>query len=276
MGIKERKPVTPGQRFAALDTYEDITKKEPEKSLISPLSKCGGRDNAGRVSVRSRGGGNKIFYRIIDFKRDKDGVPAKVVSIEYDPNRNCRIALLEYEDGERRYILAPDTLAVGSLVESGEDVEIKVGNSLPIKNIPIGTFVHNVELKRGEGGKLARSAGGQVQLIAKEGNYAILKLPSSEQRMVHINCRATIGQVGNLDIKNIALGKAGKSRHIGRRPHVRGVAMNPCDHPHGGGEGRSGIGRKHPVSPTGKPALGYKTRKKRKPSDRFILVRRAK
>ena len=273
MGLKTRNPLTPGQRFRIDNDLADITKGEPEKSLLSPLRRSLGRDWRGRISSRHRGGGNKIMYRLIDFKRNKD-MPAKVLGIEYDPNRNARIALLEYEDGEKRYILAPLGLNDGDRIESGTDVDIKPGNALPLSSIPIGTTIHNVELEPGAGGKMARSAGAAVMLVAKEGNYGIVKLPSGEQRMVHVSCRATVGQIGNLDAKNVVLGKAGKMRHIGRRPEVRGVVMNPCDHPHGGGEGKSGIGRKHPVTPWGKPTMGKKTRKPRRRSERFILIRR--
>ncbi len=273
MGLKKRNPVTPGQRFQIADDYSEITKNQPEKSLLAPLVRSAGRDWRGRVSARHRGGGNKRMYRIIDFKRDKD-MPARVLGIEYDPNRNARIALLEYEDKEKRYILAPLGLMVGETVSSGEDVDIKPGNALPLRSIPVGTMIHNVELQPGEGGKLARSAGAGVMLVAKEGNYGIVKLPSGEQRMIHVSCRATVGQLGNVDAKNVSLGKAGRKRHRGRRPHVRGVVMNPCDHPHGGGEGKSPIGKKSPVTPWGKPTLGFKTRKPRRISDRFILVRR--
>jgi len=274
MPVKERKPTSPGSRFQIVDTYEDLTKFKAERSLTEPLKKHSGRGYLGRVSMRHRGGGNRRKYRIIDFVRDKDNLSAKVMGIEYDPNRNVRIALLQYEDGEKSYILAPLDLKVGETVESGEEAEIKVGNALPLKNIPVGSVVHNVELKRGRGGQLARSAGAAISLLAKEGEYAIVKMPSGEQRMIHLLCRATLGQLGNLDAKNVRLGKAGKKRHLGRRPEVRGVAMNPCDHPHGGGEGKSGIGRIHPVSPWGQPALGYKTRRGKRPSDRFILTRR--
>jgi large subunit ribosomal protein L2 len=273
MGLKKKNPVTPGQRFQIADDFSEVTKQKPEKSLLVPLRKAGGRDWRGRVSARHRGGGNKRMYRVIDFRRDK-GLPAKVIGFEYDPNRNARIALLEYEDGEKRYILAPLGLAVGEAVQSGTDVDIKPGNALPLDSIPVGTMIHNVELEPGAGGRLARSAGSGVMLVAKEGNYAIIKLPSGEQRMVHLSCRATVGQVGNVDAKNVILGKAGRRRYLGRRPHVRGVVMNPCDHPHGGGEGKSPIGKKHPVTPWGKPALGKISRKPRKRSDRFILIRR--
>ena len=273
MGLKKRNPVTPGQRFQTVDDFDDITKKKPEKSLLVPLRKTSGRDWRGRVSARHRGGGSKRMYRIIDFKRTKD-MPAKVLGIEYDPNRNARIALLEYEDKEKRYILAPLGLTVGETVSSGEDVDIKPGNALSLSSIPVGTMIHNVELEPGAGGKLARSAGAGVMLVAKEGGYGIVKLPSGEQRMVHLSCRATVGQIGNVDAKNVSLGKAGRKRHLGWRPRVRGVVMNPCDHPHGGGEGKAPIGKKSPVTPWGKPTLGLKTRKPRRRSERFILIRR--
>ena len=273
MGIKKINPRTDGQRFRIADDYADLTKFEPEKSLLAPLHRNAGRGASGRVSMRHRGGGNKIMYRIIDFKRDKN-IKAKVLGIEYDPNRNARIALLQYDDGEKRYILAPLGLAVGEMLDSGSEAEIKTGNALPLRSIPIGTMIHNVELEPGAGGKLGRSAGTGIMLVAKDGDYATIKLPSGEQRMVHASCRATVGQIGNIDAKNVQLGKAGKKRHIGRRPEVRGVAMNPCDHPHGGGEGKSGIGRIHPVSPWGKPALGKKTRKPRRRSERFIIIHR--
>lgn len=250
--------------------FDEITKTEPEKSLLAPLKKTGGRNNAGRITVRFRGGGHKRMYRIIDFKRDKDGVPAKVAAIEYDPNRSAHIALLHYLDGEKRYIIAPLGLKPGDMVESGPDADIKVGNALPLANIPVGTFVHNIELYPGRGGQLARAAGTSAQLMAKEGKYAILRLPSGESRMVLLTCRATIGQVGNVDHENITIGKAGRKRWLGRRPRVRGTAMNPVDHPHGGGEGKAPIGRPGPVTPWGKPTLGYKTRKK-KLSDKFIV-----
>jgi len=274
MGLKQKNPTSPGTRFQIVDDYSDITKKYPEKSLLATLNQGAGRDWRGFVSMRHLGGGNRKHYRMVDFKRDKDNMEAKVIGIEYDPNRNCRIALIEYSDRERRYILAPLGLSVGEAVQSGEEADIRPGNALPLRSIPVGTTVHNVEIEPGQGGKLARSAGAGLVLLAKEGGYAIVKMPSGEQRMIHLFCRATVGQVGNLDAKNIILGKAGKKRHLGRRPEVRGVAMNPCDHPHGGGEGKSGIGRKHPVSPWGKPALGKKTRKPRRKSDRFILTKR--
>ncbi|SHM85802.1 LSU ribosomal protein L2P [Caldanaerovirga acetigignens] len=274
MGIKKFKPTSPGVRFMTVSTFEEITKKEPEKSLVEILKKKAGRNMQGRITARHRGGGSKRKYRIIDFKRDKDGVPAKVAAIEYDPNRSARIALLHYMDGEKRYILAPVGLKVGDVVESGPNADIKPGNALPLSHIPVGTIVHNVELYPGKGGQLARAAGAAAQVMAKENGYATLRLPSGEMRMVPEECRATVGQVGNLEHENITLGKAGRSRWLGRRPHVRGSAMNPVDHPHGGGEGKAPIGRKHPVTPWGKPTLGYKTRKKNKPSDKYIVKRR--
>ena len=273
MGIKKYKPVTPGRRGMTVHTFEEITKTEPEKSLTVPLKSTGGRNNYGRVTARHRGGGHKRLYRIIDFRRRKDGVPAKVAAIEYDPNRSARIALLHYADGEKAYILAPVGLNVGDKVESGENADIKPGNALPLRNIPVGTLVHNVELKPGKGGQLCRAAGAAAQLMAKEGNYATLRLPSGEFRLIHLDCRATVGQVGNLEHENIVIGKAGRSRHLGRRPHTRGVVMNPVDHPHGGGEGKSPVGMPSPVTPWGKPTLGYRTRRK-KPSDAYIVRRR--
>ncbi|ADL06913.1 50S ribosomal protein L2 [Thermosediminibacter oceani] len=274
MGIKKFKPTSPGIRFMTVSTFEEITKKEPEKSLVEILKSKAGRNAQGRITARHRGGGHKRKYRIIDFKRDKDGVPAKVAAIEYDPNRSARIALLHYRDGEKRYILAPVGLKVGDIVESGPNADIKPGNALPLASIPVGTIVHNVELYPGKGGQLVRAAGAAAQLMAKENGLATLRLPSGEMRMVPVECRATVGQVGNLEHENISIGKAGRSRWLGRRPHVRGSAMNPIDHPHGGGEGKAPIGRKHPVTPWGKPTLGYKTRKKNKPSDKFIVKRR--
>jgi len=256
----------------SVSTFEEITKTRPEKSLTVKLNKHAGRNNQGKITTRHRGGGAKRAYRLIDFKRDKWNVPAKVAAIEYDPNRSARIALLHYLDGEKRYIIAPLGLKVGDQVVAGPEVDIRVGNALPLKNIPVGTTVHNVELERGRGGQLARGAGVGAQLMAKEGNYALLRLPSGEQRYVHILCMATIGQVGNVDHENISIGKAGRSRHLGRRPAVRGSAMNPRDHPHGGGEGRSPIGGQ-PQTPWGKPALGYKTRRNKR-TDRFIVRRR--
>ena len=273
MPIKKCKPTSPGRRFMSFVIDPDVTPgKEPEKSLLESLSKTGGRNVYGRVTVRFRGGGHKRLYRIIDFKRNKDNVPAKVAAIEYDPNRSANVALLHYADGEKRYILAPLGLKVGETLLSGEEVEVKVGNCMPLKNIPLGTIVHNIELRPGKGGQLARSAGTFAQVMAKEGGYVHLRLPSGEIRMVHENCRATIGQVGNIDHENVSLGKAGRSRWLGRRPHVRGIAMNPVDHPMGGGEGRTHGGR-HPCSPWGQLAKGLKTRGK-KPSDKFIVRRR--
>lgn len=274
MAVKKFKPTSPGRRFMTVSTFEEITKKEPEKSLLVPLKKTGGRNAQGRMTVRHQGGRHKRMYRLIDFRRDKDGVPARVASIEYDPNRSARIALLHYADGEKRYILAPVGLEVGSVVESGPDADIKVGNCLPLQDIPLGTMIHNIELQPGKGGQMVRSAGASAQLMAKEGNYAHIRLPSGEVRLVHSRCRATIGQVGNVEHENITLGKAGRARWKGIRPAVRGVVMNPADHPHGGGEGKSPIGR-HPVTPWGKPTLGARTRKK-KASDRLIVKRRAK
>ncbi len=274
MPIRQLKPTSPGRRFMAVSTFEEITREEPEKSLLAPLKKSGGRNNQGRTTARFRGGGNKRRYRIIDFKRDKIGVPGKVVSIEYDPNRSARIALIQYVDGEKRYILCPDGLKVGDQVLSGENADIKPGNALPLRAIPLGTVIHNIELVPGKGGQLVRSAGTAAQLVAKEGKYAQVRLPSGEVRMVHLECKATIGQVGHAEHENESLGKAGKSRYLGRRPHVRGSAMTPRDHPHGGGEGKAPIGRRGgPVTPWGKPTLGKKTRR-RKPSDKFIVRRR--
>ena len=251
-------------------SFDEITTDKPEKSLVESLKSHGGRNQQGRMTVRHQGGGHKRRYRIIDFKRTKDGIPARVATIEYDPNRSARIALLNYADGEKRYVLAPNGLKVGDKVESGAEADIKVGNALPIKNIPVGTMIHNIELKIGKGAQLARSAGSAVQLMAKENDYALLRLPSGELRKVHINCRATIGQVGNLEHENITIGKAGRNRWLGKRPENRGVAMNPNDHPHGGGEGRSPVGRKHPVTKWGKCAMGAKTRRK-KASDKLIV-----
>ena len=256
-------------------SFDEITADKPEKSLTERLMKKGGRNQQGRLTVRHQGGGHKRLYRVIDFKRNKDGIPARVATIEYDPNRSARIALLNYVDGEKRYILAPNGLKVGDMVESGEQADIKVGNALPLKDIPVGTMVHNVELKIGKGAQLARSAGASAQLMAKEGSYALLRLPSGELRKVHVNCRATIGEVGNLEHENITLGKAGRNRWLGVRPANSGVAMNPNDHPHGGGEGRSPVGRKHPVTKWGKCAMGAKTRRK-KASDKLIVRGRTK
>lgn len=274
MAIKKYNPTSPGRRFMSVSTFEEITKTTPEKALLAPLKKSGGRNVHGRITVRHVGGGAKRKYRIIDFKRNKDGVPARVASIEYDPNRTANIALLYYADGEKRYILAPNGLGVNDVVLSGETADIKPGNALAIKNIPVGTMIHNIEMKPGKGGQLVRSAGTAAQLMAKEGAYAQVRLPSGEVRMIPVVAKATIGQVGNIDSENINLGKAGRKRHMGVRPTVRGSVMNPCDHPHGGGEGRSPIGRPGPVTPWGKPALGYKTRKRKNQSDKFIVKRR--
>ncbi|GAP61908.1 MAG: 50S ribosomal protein L2 [Ardenticatenia bacterium] len=273
MGIKVYKPTTPGRRGMTGYDFSEITKTEPERSLVEPLKKHAGRNNQGRITVRHRGGGNKRKYRIIDWKRDKDGIPARVVSIEYDPNRTARIALLTYADGEKRYIIAPLGLKVGDVLMSGPEADIRVGNALPLADIPVGTVVHNIELEPGKGAQLVRAAGTSAQLMAKEGDYATLRLPSGEMRMVHIRCRATIGQVGNVEHGNIKLGKAGRKRHMGWRPEVRGSAMNPVDHPHGGGEGKAPIGLPGPKTPWGKPALGKKTRR-RKTTDKFIVRRR--
>jgi large subunit ribosomal protein L2 len=273
MAVKKYKPTSPGRRFQTVSSFEEITATRPEPSLTVSLKKTGGRNNLGRITSRRRGGGPKRFYRIIDFKRDKDGVPAKVATIEYDPNRSARIALLHYVDGEKRYILAPDGLQVGTTIMSGSDVDITVGNALPLRHIPPGTPIHNVELKKGKGAQMVRSAGSSAVIMAKEKNYAQVRLPSGEVRLVHLDCKATIGVVGNTDHKNISIGKAGRTRWLGRRPKVRGVAMNPIDHPHGGGEGRTSGGR-HPVTPWGVPTKGYKTRKKRKPSNKYIVRRR--
>ena len=276
MPIKKFKPTSPGRRQMTVSTFEEITTDKPEKSLVEPLKNKAGRNAQGRLTVRHQGGGHKRSYRIIDFKRNKDGIPAKVATIEYDPNRSARIALLHYVDGEKRNILAPNGLKVGNMVVSGADSDIKVGNALPLKNIPVGTVIHNIELKPLKGGQLCRSAGGAAQLMAKEGDYAHLRLPSGEVRLVHINCKATIGQVGNLDHENITIGKAGRSRWKNKRPTVRGVVMNPVDHPHGGGEGRAPVGRKAPMTPWGKVAIGGKTRKKNNTNDKFIVKPRKK
>ena len=275
MPVRKLKPRSPGVRFRTISGFEEITKSTPEKSLLDALGRTGGRNNRGRMTAKRRGGGHRKQYRIIDFKRNKDGVEAKVASVEYDPNRSANIALLIYSDGEKRYILSPDGLGVGDRVTSGDQAEIRTGNSLPIKLIPEGTQVHNIELRCGKGGQMARSAGASAQLMAKEGSYATLKLSSGEVRLVGINCRATIGVVGNSEHANVSYGKAGRTRWIGRRPRVRAVAMNPVDHPMGGGEGRSSGGR-HPCSPWGQPAKGFKTRSPRKSSNKFILNRRKK
>jgi large subunit ribosomal protein L2 len=273
MGIKSFKAITPGQRFKTVSTFDQVTKSEPEKKLTRGLKKSGGRNNLGSVTSRHRGGGNKRKYREIDFKRSKRNIPARVAGIEYDPNRTARIALLYYVDGEKKYILAPDGLKVNDMVEAGENVKLQPGNALPLEKIPVGVSVHNIEIRENKGGQLARSAGAAVQLMAKEGKWAMLKLPSGEVRKVSLKCYATLGQVSNIDHFNISIGKAGRSRWLGRRPHVRGVAMNPIDHPMGGGEGKSSGGR-HPVSPWGQLAKGLKTRKKNKPSDVLIVKKR--
>lgn len=275
MAIKSFKPYAPGRRFMTVAAFDEITTDKPERSLVEPLKKHAGRNQQGKLTVRHQGGGHKRLYRVIDFKRTKDSIPAKVATIEYDPNRSARIALLHYVDGEKRYIIAPNGLKVGDKIVSGPEADIKVGNALPLKNIPVGTVVHNIEMKIGKGAQLARSAGSSAQLMAKEGDHALLRLPSGELRKVHINCRATIGQVGNTDHENISIGKAGRSRWMNVRPANRGVTMNPCDHPHGGGEGHSPVGRKHPVTPWGKCAYGTRTRRP-KASDKLIVKRRTK
>ncbi len=275
MPVRKVNPTSAGRRNMSLADFSEITKSIPEKSLVATLKKHAGRNNQGRVTLRHRGGGHKRKYRIIDFKRDKFDIPAEVKAIEYDPNRNTRICLLQYADGEKRYILAPVGLKVGQSVMSGPNAEIKVGNALTLKQIPLGTMVHNVEMNLGKGGQLGRSAGTQIQLLAKEGKFATLRLPSGEMRMVLVDCMATIGQLGNTDAKNVRIGKAGRTRWMGIKPTVRGVTMNAVDHPHGGGEGRSPVGGK-PQTPWGKPAMGYKTRRGRRPSDKFIVKRRTK
>lgn len=274
MAVKSYKPTSPGRRFVTVSSFDEITTDKPEKSLLVPLKRNAGRNSRGKITVRHRGGGHKRQYRLIDFKRTKDGIPAKVATIEYDPNRSARIALLHYADGEKRYILAPIGLEVGMTVLSGREADIKLGNALPLKSIPLGTMIHNIELHPNAGAQLVRSAGTAAQLMAKEGKYAHIRMPSGEMRLVLQECRATIGQVGNVEHENITIGKAGRSRWLGLRPTVRGVTMNPVDHPHGGGEGRSPIGG-HPLTPWGKPALGARTRKK-KQSDRLIVKRRGK
>ena len=276
MAIRLYKPTSPARRFMSVLTYEEITKKAPEKSLVEVLKKNAGRNKQGKITVRHQGGGNKQKYRIIDFKRNKDGIPAKVASIEYDPNRTAFIALLNYVDGEKRYILAPIDLKVGDTVVSGAEADIKPGNALPIRNIPLGTLIHNVEIVPGRGGQLVRSAGMSAQLMAKENGFATVRLPSGEMRKLPLNAKATIGTVGNSDHENVRLGKAGRVRHMGIRPTVRGVVMNPCDHPHGGGEGKSPVGMPAPVTPWGKPALGLKTRKHKKYSNKMIVKRASK
>ncbi len=274
MPIKKYNPTSPARRNMSVLTFEEITKKEPEKSLLEPLKKHSGRNSYGRITVRHHGGGAKQKYRVIDFKRDKDGIKANVSAIEYDPNRSANIALLTYLDGEKRYIIAPEGLKVGDVVESGENADIRPGNALPLINIPVGSVIHNIELKPGKGAQFVRAAGISAQLMAKESDYAQIRLPSGEVRMFRLNCKATIGEVGNHDHENVSIGKAGRKRWMGIKPTVRGVVMNPCDHPHGGGEGKSPIGRPSPVTPWGKPTLGLKTRKKKKASDKFIVKRR--
>ena len=274
MGVKKYNPTSPGLRGMTVSTFEEITADKPEKSLTVTLKKNAGRNSRGKITVRHRGGGTRPKYRIIDFKRMKDNIPGNVSTIEYDPNRSANIALVTYADGEKKYIIAPNGLKVGDVIFSGPEADIKVGNALPLANIPVGTIIHNIEMKPGKGAQLARSAGNSAQLMAKEEKYAQVRLPSGEVRKVLLNCRATIGEVGNEEHGNIQIGKAGRKRHMGRRPHVRGSVMNPNDHPHGGGEGRAPIGRKGPVTPWGKPTLGYKTRKKNKPSNQYIVKRR--
>jgi large subunit ribosomal protein L2 len=274
MGLKKLKPATPATRFYTVSTFEEVTKTKPEKALTAPLKSTGGRNNQGRITSRHRGGAHKKFYRIIDFRRDKTGIDAKVAAIEYDPNRNARIALLHYVDGEKRYIIAPEGLKVGDVVQAGPQAEIKVGNAMPLRNVPVGTTIHGVELKPGKGAQLARSSGNSVQLAAKEGNFATLRLPSGEMRMVRAECMATIGVVSNAEFENISWGKAGRMRWLGLRPQSRGVVMNPVDHPHGGGEGKSPQGNPHPVSPWGWKTKGMKTRKRKKQSSKYIVKRR--
>ncbi len=274
MGMREYNPTSPGRRGMSVLTGEDLNKKRPEKSLTKSHTRSGGRNNLGRITVRSRGGGHKRLYRQIDFKRNKKGIPAKVASIEYDPNRSARIALLHYADGEKRYIWAPNGLIVGDTLHSGPEADVKVGNALPLASMPLGAVIHNIELRPGKGGQLVRSAGASAQVMGREGAYVQIRLVSGEMRRVLGSCMATVGQVGNVDQGNITVGKAGRSRWLGRRPHVRGVAMNPVDHPHGGGEGKAGQGNPHPVSPWGLPTKGYKTRKRKKPSSKFIISRK--
>ena len=274
MAIRKFNPTSPARRFMTVSTFEELSKVAPEKSLLEPLKKHSGRNSYGRITVRHRGGGNRTKYRVVDFKRNKDGINANVLTIEYDPNRSANIALIQYEDGTKSYIIAPHGLKVGDVVRSGADADIKAGNALPIKNIPVGTVIHNIELFPGRGAQMVRAAGNSAQLMAKENGYAQVRLPSGEVRMVLLDCRATIGQVGNIDHENVSIGKAGRKRHMGWRPTVRGVVMNPCDHPHGGGEGKSPIGMPGPVTPWGKPTLGYKTRKKNKQSNKYIVKKR--
>lgn len=273
MAIKKYKPTTPGRRGMTVTDYSSLSKVEPERSLLEPMKKAAGRNNTGRITVRHHGGGNRTKYRIIDFKRDKVDMPATVKTLEYDPNRSAHIALVQYEDGEKRYIIAPEGLKVGDMVMSGVNADIKPGNCLPFSSIPVGTVIHNIELYPGKGAQLVRSAGNMAQLMAREGRYALVRLPSGEMRNVLSNCVATIGQVGNVDHENVNIGKAGRKRHMGWRPTVRGSVMNPCDHPHGGGEGKSPVGRPGPVTPWGKPTMGYKTRKKHNRSDKLIVKR---
>lgn len=276
MAIKKYKPTTPGRRGMTVTDYSVLSKVAPERSLLEPMKKAAGRNNLGRITVRHHGGGNRTKYRVIDFKRDKWDMPATVKTLEYDPNRSAHIALVQYEDGEKRYIIAPEGLKVGDVVMSGPNADIKPGNCLPFINIPVGTTIHNIELYPGKGAQLVRSAGNQAQLMAKEGKYALVRLPSGEMRNIPINCIATVGQVGNVDHENVNIGKAGRKRHMGWRPTVRGSVMNPCDHPHGGGEGKSPVGRPGPVTPWGKPAMGYKTRKHHARSDKYIVKRATK
>lgn len=276
MAIKSFNPYTPSRRFITVSTFEEITTDKPHRPLVEKINQKGGRNNSGKTTVRHQGGGHKRQYRIIDFKRIKDNIPAKVATIEYDPNRSANIALLHYLDGEKRYIIAPNKLKVGDVIVSGPDADIKIGNCLPLKNIPLGTMIHNIELKIGKGGQVVRSAGTSAQLMAKEGNYALIRMPSGEIRKIHINCRATIGEVSNLDHENLTIGKAGRARWMGIRPNNRGVVMNPNDHPHGGGEGHSPVGRKRPVTIWGKPAFGVRTRKVKKASSKLIIKRRTK
>ncbi|MDQ0300896.1 large subunit ribosomal protein L2 [Salibacterium salarium] len=274
MAIKRKKPTTNGQRFMSVNTYSEVTTDQPEKTLLEPKHKKGGRNSQGRITVRHQGGGHKRQYRVIDFKRDKDGVPGRVATIEYDPNRSANIALIHYNDGEKRYILAPKGLKVDQEIVSGPEADIKTGNALPLSNIPVGTIIHNIELKPGRGAQLVRSAGAEAQILGKEGKYVLVRLRSGETRLILATCRATVGQVGNIEHELVVIGKAGRGRWLNKRPVVRGSAMNPSDHPHGGGEGRAPIGRKSPVSPWGMPTVGYKTRKKNKDTDKYIVRRR--
>ncbi|MBP1950008.1 50S ribosomal protein L2 [Virgibacillus litoralis] len=276
MAIKKFRPTTNGRRFMSSSDFAEVTTDTPEKSLLSSIYKRGGRNNQGKLTVRHKGGGHKRQYRIIDFKRDKDGIPGRVATVEYDPNRSANIALIHYADGEKRYILAPKGIKVGQQIESGEQADIKLGNSLALQNIPVGTIIHNIELKPGRGGQLVRSAGAEAQILGREDKYTLVRLKSGEVRLILSSCRATIGQVGNLEHELITIGKAGRSRWLGKRPTVRGSVMNPNDHPHGGGEGRAPIGRKSPMSPWGKPTLGYKTRQRNKPTDKYIVRKRKK